>query len=526
MKQINLEQIESELNVETDVCIIGGGVAGQTLASELLKSNIKVSILESGDKDFRRDTQAMTNGENLGLPYYDLDTTRLRMFGGTAAIWGGRCAELDPIDFEKRDYISASGWPIDKTDLAPFYEDVFASLELNRPVGLWGKIGRTAPPFDKRKLEPGLWVFDEEGERFTNMSRPILDGGEIILNATVTDIVKKESGEISQVIAKSLSGRVATINAKVFVLAAGAIESVRLLMASGGGLGNQHDMLGRYFMEHPHARGGEIITNQPAKVLSLLPRALRHKGKRYAAYLRPSEVLQRETGILNTSLSITTRRREGEVMGSVRSLSNKLKHDLPSSQFWRKLYKSGKKVAVKGLEATDPWSSTLGLKMSGGKSGLFAVIRAEQSPNFDSRIELSSESDALGLPLANLNWQMQDIDKRSVRVLMETLGEEFSRLGHGDVKPSDWLYSEDTLWKTDPLISAHPIGGYHHMGGLRMSASPRQGVVDANCKLHDSPNFYVAGSSVFPTGGWANPTITIMALALRLGAHLRQEQIL
>ena len=178
-------------------------------------------------------------------------------------------------------------------------------------------------------------------------------------------------------------------------------------------------------------------------------------------------------------------------MGSVRSLSNKLKHDLPSSQFWRKLYKSGKKVAVKGLEATDPWSSTLGLKMSGGKSGLFAVIRAEQSPNFDSRIELSSESDALGLPLANLNWQMQDIDKRSVRVLMETLGEEFSRLGHGDVKPSDWLYSEDTLWKTDPLISAHPIGGYHHMGGLRMSASPRQGVVDANCKfclLYTSPS--------------------------------------
>ena len=524
--KINLENIETDLEIETDVCIIGGGVAGQTLASELVKSKLKVSIVESGGEDFRRETQSLTQGKNLGLPYYDLETTRLRMFGGTAAIWGGRCAELDPIDFEKRDYIPASGWPITRADLDPYYNDVFASLGLNRPTALWDKIGRQAPPFDKQKIESGLWVFDEEGERFTDMSRQGLEDCEIILNATVTDIVKKESGVISQIKAKSFSGRVANIKAKVFVLAAGAIESARLLLAAGGGLGNQHDMVGRYFMEHPHARGGEIVTDNPASALSLLPRALRHGGKRYAAYLRPSENLQRERGILNTSLSITMRRREGEAMESYRSMTNKLKHDLPSSQFWRKLYKTGKSLAVKGLEKTDPWSSVMNLKMSRGRSGIFAVIRAEQSPNYNSRIQLSSERDAMGVPQANLDWQLQDIDKRSVRVLMETLGEELRRLGHGDVKPSQWLYAPDTIWKTDPLISAHPIGGYHHMGGLRMSANPRQGVVDANCKLHDSPNLYVAGSSVFPTGGWANPTITIMSLALRLGVHLRQKLIL
>ena len=110
--KINLENIETDLEIETDVCIIGGGVAGQTLASELVKSKLKVSIVESGGEDFHRETQSLTQGKNLGLPYYDLETTRLRMFGGTAAIWGGRCAELDPIDFEKRDYIPASGWPI------------------------------------------------------------------------------------------------------------------------------------------------------------------------------------------------------------------------------------------------------------------------------------------------------------------------------------------------------------------------------------------------------------------------------
>jgi len=526
MKLINLEQVETQLDLETDVCIIGGGVAGQTLAAALAKSDIKVSILESGDKDFRRDTQSLTQGKNIGLPYYDLETTRLRMFGGTAAIWGGRCVELDPIDFEKRDYVSAMGWPITKADLDPYYKDVFLSLGLQRPIGLWDKLGKVPPPFDESKIQTGLWAFDEEGERFTNISRPDLDACDVILNATVTDIVKKESGAISEIIAKSLTGRLVKVKAKIFVLAAGAIESTRLLMASGGGLGNQHDLLGRYFMEHPHARGGQIITKKLARALSLLPRALRHKGKRYAAYLRASENLQREAGILNTALSITTRKAEGEAMGSYRRLTDKMKHDLPSNQLWRKLYKSNKKLTVKALEATDPWSSALGLRLPGGKSGIYAVIRAEQSPNFDSRIQLSNERDTMGLPLANLNWQLQDIDKRSVRVLMETLGSELRRLGIGDVKPSDWLYSDDILWKTDSLISKHPYGGYHHMGGLRMSASPRQGVVDANCKLHDSPNLYVAGSSVFPTGGWANPTITIMALALRLGAHLRQEQIL
>ena len=103
---------------------------------------------------------------------------------------------------------------------------------------------------------------------------------------------------------------------------------------------------------------------------------------------------------------------------------------------------------------------------------------------------------------------------------METLKDEFTRLGFGDVKPSEWLYDSSTLWKSDPLISAHPIGGYHHMGGLRMSAAPKHGVVDADCRVHNSPNLFVAGSSVFPTGGWANPTITIMALALRLAHHI------
>ena len=127
------------------------------------------------------------------------------------------------------------------------------------------------------------------------------------------------------------------------------------------------------------------------------------------------------------------------------------------------------------------------------------------------------------MPRANLDWRLQDIDRDSVRILMETLRDEFARLNWGRVKPSEWLYDSSQMWKTDPLISAHPIGGFHHMGGMRMSNTLKTGVVDINCRVHDSPNLYVAGSSVFPTGGWANPTVTIMALALRLGDHLKTQ---
>lgn len=528
-KRASLTTSDLPASLQADVCIIGGGVAGQSLAIKLSKYNLKTLILESGEADFHKDVQALAAGPNIGEDYYPLETSRLRLFGGTAAIWGGRCAELDPIDFEQRDYLAHSGWPFQKAELDPYYDEAFASLGLKRPGEgrLWSEVGREQPAFDSKKLDTDLWVFDEDGERFTNLSREGLEAADIILGATVTDIAVGDNGAVTQVTAKSLNGNVITVAARSFVLAAGAIESARILMAAvphrPKGLGNDKDNLGRYFMEHPHARGGEIIPTDLAHALTVLPRALRVEGKRYAAYMRPAPELQRQAGILNTSISFAARRRAGEAMEMHRHLTHELKHSLPSSKFWRTLYKKAKGLAIKGLEWTDPKSSMLAMKLQGDKVGVFAVVRAEQAPNPNSRIILSAEQDALGVRRAALDWQLLDIDRRSVKVLMETLAEEYKRLGWGEVLPSDWLSDETATWRTDPLISAHPIGGYHHMGGLRMGETAQTGVVDENCCLFESPNFYVAGSGVFPTGGWANPTVTIMALALRLGEHLGQK---
>ena len=526
---IDLSKTENKTSLKAKVCIIGAGVAGQTVASRLADLNIDVLLLESGGRDFQPKTQALAEGKNIGETYYDLETTRLRLFGGTAAIWGGRCAELDSIDFEKRDYIPHSGWPITKDDLDSYYERAFQTLGLERngEGRLWDIINAKRPPFDKKKLSAGLWSFDEDGERFTNTERGPLEHVRTVLNASVTEIDVDERGVVASVSVESLNGKSMTVTASKFVLAAGAIETVRLLMAAvpnrPAGLGNSQDQLGRFFMEHPHARGGQIIPKDYAQSLMALPRALRVKGQRYAGYLRPSDELQRETGILNSSLSLAPRRHEGLEKDAFRAAKDKLKHDLPSTKFFRSMYKGVKAIGIKGREWTEPRPSVRKIKRSPETFGLYAVIRAEQAPNPDSRITLSSDTDPLGLRHVELDWQFSEIDKRSVRVLMETLGEEYERLGWGKVEPSPWLYEDDEIWKVDPLISSHHIGGYHHMGGTRMSATPSTGVVNADCRLHESPNLYVASSSVFPTGGWANPTVTIMALAERLADHLSED---
>ena len=516
-------------DLATDIAIIGAGVAGQTLALKLLEHGCDVLLIEAGGRDFDKRAQSLADGRNIGEAYYDLDTTRLRLFGGTAAIWGGRCAELDPIDFEHRDFLAHSGWPITKADLEPYYAETFRELGLEKPGRgrLWNVVGRQPPPFDADRLDADMWVFDEQGERFTDTSRRGLDRASLLLNAPVTAIDVAGQGNVRSLTVTSVSGRTATITAKTFVFAAGAIDTVRLLLGAAparpDGFGNDHDAVGRYFMEHPHARGGQIHADKLAQALTLLPRAIRHDGKRYAAYLRPSEALQRQAGILNTSISIAPRRHEGEKVENFRAVTNKLKHDLPSSRFWRSSYHTLKSLATRGLEKTDPWSSVLNMKLS-NKLGLYAIVRAEQAPNPSSRVILLEERDAVGMRLPALDWQFLPIDKHSVLVLMQTLDSELRRLGMGNAVPADWLSEDGVAWKTDPLISAHPIGGYHHMGGARMGTDERESVVDADCRLHASPNCYVAGSAVFPTSGWANPTVTIMALAKRLGDHIAATQ--
>ena len=521
----SLDELESGTALSSEVCVVGAGAAGQTVAKRLADLGHEVLLLESGGIDFDATVQQLNEADNIGLPYYDLLRARLRFFGGTTAIWGGRTCRLDPIDFETRGWVPLSGWPLTGAELEPFYQLAEARLGLiseHMAMHVLDRMGSAAPKLDRDRIDASYWQFDHHIDRFTAAYRDdVLKHPRIrvLTKATVTKIETANGsdggGEVISLGIASLSGRTATVSAKQFVLACGGLENARLLMAHGLG----GEMAGRCFMEHVHCRGGEIVTDHPIQVLRL-GKSMHFHGSRFAAAIRPAEAVQRADGILNASFTINVRKPPGRPMGSFMTGFNYMRHSMAvPNKAWRKMWYALKHSGVRMQEFVDPYRPWLLTKATDRK--IYAVVRTEQSPNPDSRIVLDpSRPDALGLPRVQLNWAVKEIDKRTVRVTMETFGAELRRLGLGDVAPSPWLFDDSVPWEFDRLVSKNPIGGYHHMGTTRMSVDPKAGVTDGDSKVHGLANLHVAGSSLFPTGGWANPTLTILALAFRTAAHL------
>jgi choline dehydrogenase-like flavoprotein len=198
-----------------------------------------------------------------------------------------------------------------------------------------------------------------------------------------------------------------------------------------------------------------------------------------------------------------------------------MKHEMAPTRAGRALWMHAKRTATYLQRQSDPLRPWL--LYQGGRLELALLIRAEQAPNHESRVMLSEQNDAFGVPRIRLDWRLCDLDIHSVDRLVDALDSEFRRLGLGEVTKANWLTAPERVWRTDPLVSAHPIGGYHHMGTTRMADDPRQGVTDAFGRVHGIENLFVAGSSLFPTSGWANPTLTIVALALRTADHIVQR---
>ncbi len=515
-----------------DICIIGSGPAGSTLARRLMGRGRKIILLESGGLDYEPDVAALNAGRSVGMPYYDLEDSRLRFFGGTAAIWGGRCAELDDIDFERRAWVPYSGWPFGKQVLAPYYAEARRHLQLDNGAAdarIWSDIGLEPPSFGRGLLTTAFWRFDDAWNRFGPVKNADLINHPdvtVVLHASATGLELCESGSaVTSVVVASLSGYRGRVRAKAFVLAAGGLENPRILLASRDrapeGVGNEHDLVGRFFMEHPHARGGRLHVRKLWSFLQTFRSSHSVHRSRCAALLRPDDSTQREHQILNSSFTPRVRPHPGSRRGIVNTVYRSIRQKLAPTNEARSAWRLGRHLARALKRQSDPLQPWLSVRM--GRQGLYLSVRAEQAPNRDSRVRVGQERDALGMPRVELDWRLSDIDKRTVQVLTAQLDTRLRRENVGSVEPASWLSDPRVAWEIDPLISAHAIGGYHHMGTTRMATDPSQGVVDPNCRVHGISNLFIAGSSVFPTSGWANPTLTIMALSIRLGDHLQHE---
>lgn len=501
--------LESGTLLEGDLCVVGAGAAGISIALDWVGSGRRVLLLEAGGFSLDADVQDLNGGEIVGRDYYSLGSTRIRFFGGTTNHWSGWCAPLDPVDFEHRPWVPHSGWPIARSDLDPYYRRAHELVEIGShrwDVGFWEEEkGTSALPFDGDRIRTKMWQFSPP-TRFGPRYRDRIVGAEdvhLVTHANVTEIsADRGASRVEGLRVRTLTGNEHQVRADRYVLACGAIQNARLLLASNGqeerGLGNHHDLVGRFFMEHLEVDSGHLALREPR---ALPMYRLRSPQTVARGHLALSEAVQQERRTLNGTVSLQPGRPSEAPDSRIESWPEEASRTIDR---WEE-----REEASADEEASAPRFEPH------SHYGLYT--RIEQAPNPASRITLAEETDALGVPRVRLDWQLTELDNHSIRELQRAVGEEVGRIGLGRVRLLDWLTSDDPTW---PSFLA---GGWHHMGTARMAEDPEEGVVNANCRVHGIDNLHVAGSAVYATAGSANPTLTLVALSLRLSDHLKGE---
>ncbi len=467
-----------------DLCIIGAGAAGLTLFDALQERararGESIIIIESGGFEPDPDTQFLYQGYIAGQAL-ELAGTRLRCFGGSTQHWSGLTRPLMPIDMAKRPWVAHSGWPITHDEVARHYPRACQILGLGDYD--YDSARNPHPNGPSLRHAPGSSI----QTCLYRVSAPVRLGNDMraameasastttILHANVTELVPSpDATHMERIEARTFEGKRLTVRAKRFVLAAGGIENARLLLASRSvernGVANANNLVGRYFLEHPHLDfGATLLGTDDAKL-----------GAWWRAY-----ATRNFTGPVATRHAL---------------------HVTPEGQ---------RREGITGVVAVPRWLSTEPVPEH-GPIRIELLLMSEQQPNPDSRVVLAEDQapDALGMPRTRLDWRVGESDLKTLTAGVRLIAEELGARGLGMIREGTQLQRERFPHYED----VYPGG--HHMGTTRMSDDPKLGVVDRNCKAHAYDNFYIAGSSVFPTSGFCNPTLTIVAMTLRLAEHL------
>ena len=498
-------------NIEGDICIIGAGAAGISIALDWIKTPYKVILLEGGGFDYDDKVQDLYDGATTGQKYYPLKSTRLHYFGGTTGHWAGMCAPFDEIDFIKRDWVPHSGWPISRKDLDPFYERAHEKLQLgpyNYEFSYWkNNLPDLIPfPLNKEVVWNKMWQYSVA--RFGKLYADTISKAKNIHLYTYANVVDIKTNDTvtdtKEVIIKNHAGKTHKVKAKHFILACGAIQNARLLLASnsqaGQGLGNDNDNVGRYFMEHIEHSSAELWLFKP---FSTDLYSWDYGVTKASAELAITEKVQSENKILNGTVSLFPLTFGRNVKSEMDTWNDKDPRKSAKNFF------DGLTAASEEAKKVKEGSISRALQMN---------TRIEQAPNPNSRVTLGAEKDQLGVPKTHLNWELTELDKRSIRTIYQLLGQQMGISELGRIRLKEFLRDEhDDSWPAD--LNA----GWHHMGTTRMSNDPKKGVVDANCQVHGISNLYVAGSGCYATSGAPNPTLTLVALSIRLSDYVKEK---
>jgi choline dehydrogenase-like flavoprotein len=527
MQVTRLETLEDAGSIAADVCLVGGGPAALTVARELANEPMRIVLIESGGQvaDIELDARSQGEIENVGK----LQTRiRNRVVGGSSHTWAGRCTELDPIDFEARDWVPFSGWPIGLGDLQRYGERACAHLGIapfRNDAHLWPRLTprRPEPDVDEALLSPFFWQHSRDASDPLDAKRfgPAFlasrqSNVRLLLHAMATHINTTADGAaVTGVEIADRRGRRFTLEAPSVVLACGGIENPRLLLASRRitptGIGNSHGLVGRFLMDHPHYTIGDFDL---ATIDALRDRfGYYHLGRsgqvvRHGLALSPT--LQRRERLLNCVAWLHEFRAEDDPWDAIK----RLRRPGPDG---RRLADLRAAWAHPGLVARGAYRRVFAgraLVHKLDRLGLNAMV--EQAPDPESRVILSDRTDSFGVPLPRINWRIGEMEMRSVARLGQLIARELSRLGLPAPRLMDWVVARQ-YHLADFSDHGHPSGT------TRMAANPSIGVVDPHCEVYGVRGLYVAGSSVFPTVGHANPTMMILMLAVRLADQIRRR---
>ena len=497
----DISELGEQTHLRGQVVVVGSGIAGAELATHLARHGREVVLVESGREQFDPSIQALNDVVFLGKRHREMNpkayyhpylppelrgVSRVRQFGGTSTVWTGKWKYLQPSDFEGRAWVPYSKWPIRFDDLLAHYRSAakdygFGDLEAEavRPeiVAFRERIAAGG-----LKMSSFYWEetptrtaarFGDEMRRSKNLR--------VVLGATATELHLDASGQrVTSVSCRSLEGRTLTAEGDVVVLAMGAFETARLLLSSDrqvpGGIGNAHDLVGRFYTDHPKHHTGSMrpgpLAQQYAGELQYAPKP------RFCVCFALDDATQQEHELLEHVLY-------------VQPIYERFKDRLGRLVRNRPAFRDG--------------------------NGTVATYRVkfvtEQVPQRDSRVKLGTDRDALGQRKLEVDWCFTDQDRRSMETTLELLTRRFADVGLGTFDFGD-----------DPPTLEAMTDAAHQMGTTRMAARPEEGVVDENCRVFGTDNLYVASSAVFPTGPSYSPTFTILALARRLGQHLMQTE--
>ncbi len=529
MPIVDIRQVPESEKIDVEVCIVGSGPAGATIARELEGSGLRVALVESGGLERQADADALNDIESIGWPRVaDQWLVRNRMLGGSSNTWTGRCAPFDDIDFETRDWVPYSGWPIKRSDLIPFLERSAPHLGLGAGAGFsdssfWKVARRRArtPAFDENLIVPFFWQFAKDSEnRFDYMrfqKRLVATRGagtRVFLNATVTQINLNAAGNAADSVeVRSQDGSSRRISARFIVLCAGGVENTRLLLASNRvfskGLGNQNDLVGRYLMDHPRGKVATFNLKNPKSLLNWFGLYnIRSSGgdHLYRHGLRLSPSYQKKHRLLNSAVWLSEVIAPDDPWNALKRILRR--KDSTPDDFVTVASNPGlltKGVFSQFVTRTGLPRKILGLDLEG-------IV--EQTPDPASRITLSDRLDRFGIPLPRIDWKIGDLEQRSLATVAKLTTAEFKRLGIDTLSPEDWV-AQDRGFPPHFQDIAHPTGT------TRMSESAQSGVVDPSSQVHGINGLFIAGSSVFPTASHVNPTHMIVAMAIRLADELK-----